>query len=211
MRRKTDVLEDDSRPGLDWTTAELKGFYKCKGSCVTRSWRPGQAPSCFSPGHHHLHPPPPASNTTVSAAASRASVSTSQSSWVWVLGERQAGGSEAWNGWVSAGELRRWTDRQSPWSGGALGFSRKALASLPIHSFVQQTSARHLGCAFHLFNRHLLSTYYVSFQFIHSEIMYQEPALCTQSLSLGGATHLELSLAREEDTAPKGTLRGGGL
>lgn len=57
------------------------------------------------------------------------------SSWVWVLGKRQAGGSEAWNGWVNAGELREWRDRQSPWSGGALGFSRKALASFPIHSF----------------------------------------------------------------------------
>lgn len=57
------------------------------------------------------------------------------SSWVWVLGKRQAGGSEAWNGWVNAGELQEWRDRQSPWSGGALGFSREALASFPIHSF----------------------------------------------------------------------------
>lgn len=59
-------------------------------------------------------------------------------------------------------------------------------------------------------NRHLLSAYSVSFQFVHSEITHQEPALCMQSPSPGSATHSEPSAAGEEDAAPKGTLRGRG-
>ena len=47
LRRKTDVLEDVSRLGLDQTAAESKGLYKCRGSCDTRGLRPRQASHCF--------------------------------------------------------------------------------------------------------------------------------------------------------------------
>lgn len=101
---------------------------------------------------------------------------------------------------VKAGGPRGRMDRQTlGWRGPKLFQESTEHPSLFIRLFVQQTLARHLGCAFqYSCNRYLLITYYVSHSFIQYSCI--RSLLCAKP-SLGAACPLGAhSPTGEEDT-----------
>lgn len=139
LRRKTDVLEDVSRLGLDQTAAELKGLYKCRDSCDTRGLRRRQASLCFSSESRTptAFPIPDLHHNCVSSGFQGHHLYPSHC-WLWQLSKRQARGSEtrlckvSWSWWDEHRRVKR-ADTHSPLSGGTLigqRFPRKALSIL---------------------------------------------------------------------------------
>lgn len=128
--------------------------------------------------------PPSAPQTLLTARGCECSARGRQA------GQRPGGAEPPGMDGVNAGGPRGRTDRQS------LSFFRK-LSTFSIHSFVQQTLARYLGCAFHVFIQQIFTKYLLCIFFIHSFNTHVPGACCVQT-RLGGACPLGTQSSGEE-------------